>query len=194
MTNMIINGNLDLSKTNIESLGELKEVKKELFLNSCVRLTSLGNLEVVKYFLSLENCISLESLGNLRYLKRFNFKNCSRLKDLGNLIKLEDEDVYQYDFSSLISLTFFKIKESKASIDFSNCFKLPSLFDLTKIDGDIDLTGCKSLKDLGKLRNIRGEIIIDNKTGLTKEYIKTLNSKIRNKIKNIDTYYGNLFK
>ena len=180
---MIINGSLDLSKTNIESLGELKEVKNELFLNSCVRLTSLGNLKVVRYFLSLENCISLESLGNLRYLKRFNFKNCVRLKDLGNLINLEDEDVYQYDFSSLISLTSFKIKESKSSIDFSNCSKLPSLFDLTKVDGHIDLTGCKNLKDLGKLRNVSGEIKIDNRTGLTEEYIKTINSKIRNKIR-----------
>ena len=45
---MIINGNLDLRKSLIESLGELTEVNGNLQLENCHQLKSLGKLKKLK--------------------------------------------------------------------------------------------------------------------------------------------------
>ena len=44
---MIIKGELNLGESSIESLGELTEVKGDLYLRDCVNLKNLGNLKTV---------------------------------------------------------------------------------------------------------------------------------------------------
>lgn len=45
---MIIKGDLSLQNSNIESLGNLKEVHGDLNLGGCRNLKDLGKLEIVK--------------------------------------------------------------------------------------------------------------------------------------------------
>jgi hypothetical protein len=61
--------------------------------------------------------------------------------------------------------------ENKTNTEILNLIKLP-------------LNVIKNKAKFFKLkRSVSGEIKIDNRTGLTEEYIKTINSKIRNKIR-----------
>jgi hypothetical protein len=63
-----IGGDLDLSESDIETLGNLVRVEGDLDLRRCFNLQSLGNLEYVGGKLSLFNSKYLESLGDLKYV------------------------------------------------------------------------------------------------------------------------------
>ena len=63
---MIINGNLDLISSEIESLGKIKTVNGKLNLRGCYKLISLGDLEFVDQTLVLSGCKNLKDLGKLR--------------------------------------------------------------------------------------------------------------------------------
>jgi hypothetical protein len=81
-----IEDNLDLSHTDIESLGNLTSVGGNLVLGGCHNLTSLGNLTSVRGVLSLYRCENLTSLGNLTSVgKSLDLENCENLTSLGNL-------------------------------------------------------------------------------------------------------------
>lgn len=105
---MIINGNIKLQKSSIESLGDLEIVNGTLDLSYNSFLKDLGKLkEVNSSFLDLESCVKLESLGNLKKVKgdlyliyyldlislgdleyvygNLNLYGCEKLKDLGKL-------------------------------------------------------------------------------------------------------------
>ncbi len=103
---MIINGDLILKRSSIESLGKLKEVNGELDLWNCKNLvdlgdlervvgtitaeetniTSLGKLKIVRGNVFLINCVNLTSLGNLQIVYGYlNLYGCKNLKDFGKL-------------------------------------------------------------------------------------------------------------
>ena len=62
----IFDGDLNLTLTDITSLGNLQSVNGYLDLSVCKNLTSLGNLQSVDDFLNLYRCVNLTSLGNLQ--------------------------------------------------------------------------------------------------------------------------------
>jgi hypothetical protein len=63
-----IGGDLDLSFSDIETLGNLVRVEGNLNLYACISLQSIENLEYVGGDLYLDLCQNLESLGNLKYV------------------------------------------------------------------------------------------------------------------------------
>ena len=72
---MIVNKNLDLSNSGIESLGSLKEVQGILNLEYCKNLKSFGNLEKIGK-LSLYDNIHLRSFEKIKEIDKivFNFE------------------------------------------------------------------------------------------------------------------------
>jgi hypothetical protein len=66
---MIIKGDLYLKGCeNLESLGELEEVRGDLNLSGCLNLKSLGNLKKVGGDLYLWDCELLKHLGFLEHV------------------------------------------------------------------------------------------------------------------------------
>jgi hypothetical protein len=81
-----IGGDLNLSRTDIESLGNLYSVEGYLDLESCHNLKSLGSLTSVGRYLDLKECYYLTSLGNLTSVgTTLHLRECINLKSLGNL-------------------------------------------------------------------------------------------------------------
>lgn len=66
---MIINGNLYLDESSIESLGNIKEVNGNLILWKCYNLKDLGNLEIIRG--DIINFMFTKKLKDLGKLKRF---------------------------------------------------------------------------------------------------------------------------
>ena len=81
----IFDGDLNLERTDIISLGNLKSVNGYLDLYSCENLTSLGNLKSVNGFLDLNVCKNLTSLGNLQTVNRDLTLMYTNITSLGNL-------------------------------------------------------------------------------------------------------------
>lgn len=79
----VYEGNLDLSRTAVASLGELREVEGVLNLSNTDRLQSIGNLKKA-YSLSLEKS-SLPGLGNLETISNSLLLRDSRVSSLGKL-------------------------------------------------------------------------------------------------------------
>lgn len=78
---MIINGNLDLSNSSIESLVKLIEVNGYLYLSNCKNLKNLESLEIVGN-LFLRNCKNIKSLRNLKRVDgSLNLKNSGITKE-----------------------------------------------------------------------------------------------------------------
>ena len=67
----IFDDDLDLTDTDITSLGNLQSVNGYLNLYWCNQLTSLGNLQSVNGYLDLLRCEELTSLGNLQSVGGF---------------------------------------------------------------------------------------------------------------------------
>jgi hypothetical protein len=81
-----IGGDLDLSESDIKSLGNLVRVEGDLNLRGCKNLQSLGNLVRVEGNLDLQSCKNLVSLGDLEYVgDGLDLFDCKNLKSLGNL-------------------------------------------------------------------------------------------------------------
>ena len=81
-----MNGDIDLSESDITTLGGLVEVGGDLDLWKCKNLQSLGELRNVGGSLNLAGCQNLQSLGELRSVggNLFLWK-CKNLQSLGNL-------------------------------------------------------------------------------------------------------------
>ena len=79
-----IGGDLSLSYSDIESLGNLVRVEGKLDLESCQNLESLENLEYVGGFLDLR-ITKIETLGNLNYVGSWLSLSDSDIETLGNL-------------------------------------------------------------------------------------------------------------
>ena len=65
-----VEGNLGLIDTDIETLGNLEYVDGNLYLSES-DIKSLGNLERVDGYLNLYGCENLQSLGDLKYVGGF---------------------------------------------------------------------------------------------------------------------------
>lgn len=103
---MIINWDLNIRKSTLETLCNVKIVNGELDLWNCKNLvdlgdlervvgtitaeetniTSLGKLKIVRGNVFLINCVNLTSLGNLQIVYGYlNLYGCKNLKDFGKL-------------------------------------------------------------------------------------------------------------
>ena len=81
----IFDDDLDLTDTDITSLGNLKSVNGYLDLSVCKNLTSLGNLQSVNGLLELSGCKNLTSLGNLQSVGGDLGSSYTEITSLGNL-------------------------------------------------------------------------------------------------------------
>jgi hypothetical protein len=82
---MIINGNIDLSDSNIETLGKLKEIKGFINLLVCENLKDLGELKKINGDLKI-SWSKINSIGNLREVQGdLNIVNCYDLTSLNKL-------------------------------------------------------------------------------------------------------------
>ena len=81
-----MNGDIDLRKSDITTLGGLVEVGGWLDLFGCENLQSLGKLRSVGGYLYLYNCKNIQSLGNLRSVGgQLYLDDCENLESLGEL-------------------------------------------------------------------------------------------------------------
>ena len=82
---MIVNGNLILRDSLVNSLGNLKEVNGYVDLMGCNNLMDLGKLKIIRNNVTL-NGSKLKSLGNLRSIDgKLGLLDCNNLEDLGEL-------------------------------------------------------------------------------------------------------------
>lgn len=82
---MIINGNLILRDSLIESLGNIEEVNGYVDLMGCNNLKDLGKLKIIRNNVTL-NSPKLKSLRNLKSIDgKLGFLDCNNLETLGNL-------------------------------------------------------------------------------------------------------------
>lgn len=147
---MIVNGNIDLSDSNIETLGKLKEIKGFINLQVCENLKDLGELKKINGDLKI-SWSKINSIGNLREVQGdLDIVNC-------------------YDLTSLN-----KLKVVSGVVNLFKCKSLVSLGNLQLIDGEfLSVEYCKNLKNLGKLSELSGDFDIYLKfSGITKEYIE----------------------
>ncbi len=85
---MIINGDLNLKNSSVESLGEITEINGDVFLTDS-SIISLGKLKIIKGSLSCWDCSNLISLGELNEIKGgIKLWGCKNLKSLNKLNKV----------------------------------------------------------------------------------------------------------
>ncbi len=138
---MIVNGNLNLRSSTIESLGNLKEVKDNLFLKGCTNLKDLGKLKKAKS-ITLGLCPNLKSFPvNLKLEAIYDFDNdfkiLSNWKSFDTLQKLELSDYFvaeRLDFLDipdfiepyLNKISFYSSRVLTININRINFFELPN--------------------------------------------------------------------
>jgi hypothetical protein len=82
-------GNLNLTSSTIESLGDLEFVNGYLDLFYCQNIKTLGKLKKVDGYLSLSSS-SVKSLGELEFVgKDMWLTNCKKIQTLGNFKRVE---------------------------------------------------------------------------------------------------------
>jgi len=136
-----MNGDIDLSESDITTLGNLVEVGGWLDLRYCDNLQSLGKLRSVGGWLDLVGCKNLQSLGKLRSVGGELFlANSKNLQSLGELRSVDG-----------------------GWLDLYGCENLESLGELRNVGGDLFLHGTPIAKTMTdeEIRNqvdIKGEI------------------------------------
>jgi len=108
---MIVNGNLNLRSSTIESLGNLKEVKDNLFLKGCTNLKDLGKLKKAKS-VTLGLCPNLKSFPvNLKLEAIYDFDNdfkiLSNWKSFDTLQELELSDYFVAERLDFLDIPHF---------------------------------------------------------------------------------------
>ena len=99
--NEIWDGDLYIYDLPITTLGNLKEVKGALWLNSNKTLKSLYKLGKIKWSLSLDNS-ELNDLGELKHIGSYIWLGISKLDNIGKLEHVGG--VWYYDTKNLKSL------------------------------------------------------------------------------------------
>jgi hypothetical protein len=198
---MIINGNLNLSNSTIESLVELKEVRGNLELWDCYNLKSLGNLEKVNGNLYLNNCRNLKDLGNLKEIGELVLVGCENLKSPGKLKSLDKLhfSVLGLGFENLglikeISLdilsnlrqlkSFGNLKRIiKAKNGWSHKYTIPenfegfnNNFDSFDFDLEVIFPLAKKIKSLNPIKIINGNLKIGGYTNTNKNQFNDISS------------------
>ena len=149
-----IEGDLDLSNSNITSLGNLKSVGGTLNLRN-TNITDLGNLKFVGNHFYLTNN-KITSLGNLEFIGgsfNLDLESCRNLTSLGNL-KSVGATFYIIN-TNIIDLGNLKSVDSNLIISGT---KITSLDNLEYVGGTLDLAGTKityidpSITIIGEIR------------------------------------------
>jgi hypothetical protein len=128
-----VEGDLNLTHTSIESLGELEYVDGNLSLAGCKNIKTLGKLKKVEGVLNLSRS-SIESLGDLQFVGgTLDLGGCKKIKTLGKLKKVEG--YLSLSFSSIESLGELEFVGSNLWIDDTNI--PPSEINNVEVIGDI---------------------------------------------------------
>lgn len=168
---MIIKGNLDVGDSSIESLGNIKEIKGYLDLrNECKNLKDLGNIKYVKE-LRIGTVLDSFKITNLKIIKGDFYLANSNLKSLGSIKIIQGE--CQASGSSLIEFgenliavyddiilayshelkSFGKgFKKCYGNLSLTKCESLKNLGNIESVGRTLNLTGCKSLTSLNQLK------------------------------------------
>jgi hypothetical protein len=168
-----IDGNLDLRRNKIKSLGNLEYVSGEIDLRYCEELSDLGNLKYVGEGLALNNT-NITSLNNLEYvgdylsLSETPIKDLSKLKYVGNggfslrgtdiesLGDLEEVGGYLYVADTKI-VSLGKLKKVGEYLDVQNT-DIRTLSDLEYVGGNLYISYCEKLNSFGELTYVGGGI------------------------------------
>ena len=134
-----IDGNLDLRRTNIKSLGNLESVSGYLDLGYCEDLVSLGNLKYVGDYLILKNT-NMTTLNNLETVG-------SNLREYGSFLELSDTPIRD----------FGKLRYVGGDITLWNNKTLTSFGDLEEVGGFLSVNE-SNIKSIGKLRKVGGSL------------------------------------
>lgn len=132
-----LGGNVDLSHSDIESLGNLVSVEGNLNLLGCYKLSSIGKLTSVGNNLILSYS-SIKGLGNLTSVGNDLFlMNCMQLTSLDNLTSVG------------------------GYLELGGCEKLTSLGNLKYVGDDLDIYDTplkKYIVEIRQMVDVRGEI------------------------------------
>jgi hypothetical protein len=134
-----IDGNLDLRRTNVKSLGNLESVSGYLDLGYCEDLVSLGNLKYVGDYLILKNT-NMTTLNNLETVG-------SNLREYGSFLELSDTPIRD----------FGKLRYVGGDITLWNNKTLTSFGDLEEVGGFLSVNE-SNIKSIGKLRKVGGSL------------------------------------
>jgi hypothetical protein len=148
-----IGGNLDLSYSDIETLGNLVRVEGDLDLYDNESLQSLGNLEYVGGDLNLSRS-DIKSLGNLvRVEGNLGLYGNESFQSLGNLEYVGGYlDLRLSDIKSLGNLEYVGGNLDLIDTD------IETLGNLEYVGGNLHLYVCKNLKSLGNLKYVGGDL------------------------------------
>ena len=167
-----IDGDLDLRKSTIKSLGNLESVNGYLDLGYCEELTDLGKLKYVGEGLALNNT-NITSLNNLKYVGHYlqlsetPIKDLSKLKYVGGYLKLNNtnieslgdlEEIGDYLYApdtQLVSLG--KLKKVSGYLDVQNT-EIRTLGNLEYVGGNLYISYCEKLNSFGELTYVGGGI------------------------------------
>lgn len=170
---MIINGNLNLSNSSIESLGELKEVHGKIIITMNCFLSDLGKIKQLNNFEILikgnENNIAFKNLDYLEtVVGNLYLENSKELKSIKNLKKVKG-NLHLSNCKKLESLN--SLEEVNGNVDFEDCKNLKTIENLTSVNGNLFLRKCKKLKSFKNLKEVRKLLFLKG-SGITKEYIE----------------------
>jgi hypothetical protein len=170
---IVVDGNLNLRKSKIKTLGRLEKVSGYVDLSGCKELTDLGNLKYVNDYLDLSET-KIKTLGNLEdvgktlYIDEVRIEDLSKLKYVGGDINLS----FKRTLKSLGDLEevggYFNISETNIE-SLGNLKKVGDYLDLTatkiKTLGELEYVGknlyishCKELDSFGELKYVGGQI------------------------------------
>lgn len=185
---MIINGNLNLANSKIQSLGNLRKVEGLLDLTDCENLEDLGDLEEIGEQLILTGCKNLKSPGKLKNLDKvyFNavdlgFENLGLIKDIslgmlfqlrnlksfGNLKRIyKTTNEWYYSYQIPENLDKFSNMDSfdfDLHVFFPTVKKLKSLNPIKIINGNLQIggygiTGKNQFYDMSSVEYINGDL------------------------------------
>lgn len=177
---MIINGNLNLANSKIQSLGNLRKVEGLLDLTDCENLEDLGDLEEIGEQLILTGCKNLKSPGKLKNLDKVNFN----VANLGfeNLGLIKDISLGMlYQLRNLKSFGNLK-RIYKTTNEWYHLYQIPeNLEKFSNIDSfDFDLQvffpTVKKLKSLNPIKIINGNLQIGGYNKVSKNQFNDISS------------------
>lgn len=168
-----VDGNMDLRRSSIESLGNLESVNGYLDLGYCEKLVSLGNLKYVDGSLTLKNT-NITTLDNLEYVGHYlqlsetPIRDFSKLKYVGGYVSLREVETFESlgdleEVGGFLNLTQTNIKslgKLKRVGDYLDLgvTKIKSLGNLEYVGSNLYIAWCEELESFGELKYVGGGI------------------------------------
>jgi len=185
-----VSGNFNCNNTNINNLGNLKFVGKDLILSN--KIQDLGEVKHIGNKFQLNGSL-ITSLKNLEYMGG-DLVVTSQLKDLGKLKKVSSLQIQNCDVEfSLNNLeeieNDFIINVTDKNINFGNLKKIGGNFMATKtlitelknlenVGGDFIIAGSK-IKEFGNLKSIGGNADFSNNFASSTQKIETILGNVK---------------